>query len=252
VTRLRSQRVARGAGLAARCGGAVAIAFCALALVASASATSYPPDPSTNFALGALPRTCESAPRGGACEHAVIGALDAARARLGLGRYLLPANFVTLAPARQWLILCNLDRIAYRLRPIHGLVLPLDKVAKQGALAHADPDPGPLLRSLTDQQTIGFASNWAGGQQNALIAYFGWMYDDGPGSPNVDCRSAGDAGCWGHRHDILSFPDPGSVAMGAAAVAGSSYALTIVYTQTPPWPFAFTWAQAKRDGAGAS
>ena len=231
---------------------AAVVVACALAFAAaSAGASAYPPDPSANIAFGPLPGACERSPRRAACEHGAIRALDAARAKLGLGRYLLPADFVSLVPARQWLILSNLDRIAYRLRPVHGLAPALDKVAKQGALAHADPDPGPLLQSLPNQQTLGFASNWAGGQQNALIAYFGWMYDDGPGGPNIDCRAAGEEGCWGHRHDILAFGQGGSLTMGAAAVPGASYALTIVDTARPPWPYAYTWAQAKRDGAGS-
>jgi hypothetical protein len=229
---------------------AAAVATCALAFAAaSAGASAYPPDPSANISFGPMPGACESSPRGGACEHGAIRALDAARARLGLGRYRLPADFVSLVPARQWLILSNLDRIAYRLRPVHGLARPLDAVARQAALAHADPDPSTLLRSLPNDRTLGFASNWAGGQQNALIAYFGWMYDDGPGGPNIDCPATGAAGCWGHRHDILGFAQGGSLTMGAAAVAGSSYALTIVDTERPPWPYAYTWAQAKRDGA---
>ena len=30
------------------------------------------------------------------------------------------------------------------------------------------------------------------------------MYDDGPGSPNVDCQGGNTSGCWGHRDDILA------------------------------------------------
>jgi hypothetical protein len=230
---------------------AAAIVVCVLASGA-ASAPAHPPDPPANIALGPLPGACARAPRGAACEQGAIHALDRARARLGLGPYVLPADFVTLAPARQWLILANLDRLAYRLRPIPGLVPALDRVARQGAQEHADPDPWPLLRALPDQSTIGFTSNWAGGQPNALVAYYGWMYDDGYGGENLDCTTPQAAGCWGHRHDILAFPSGGVLAMGAATVASSnSYALTIVNTQRPPWPFGYTWAQAQRDGAGS-
>jgi len=228
-----------------------AIVACALALGA-AGAAANPPDPAANIPIGPFPGACEQSPRGPVCEHSAIHALDAARAKLGLRPYLLPADFVTLAPARQWLILANLDRLAYHLRAIPGLAVALDRVARQGALAHADPDPGPLLSSLPDQSTIGFASNWAGGQPNALIAYYGWMYDDGYGGQNLDCSTPHAAGCWGHRHDILAFPSGGVIAMGAAAIAGSdSYALTIVNTAREPWPFGYTWAQAERAGAGS-
>jgi hypothetical protein len=228
-----------------------AVAFAVGALALASGAAAVPMDPAANIALGPLPRSCERAPHGAACEHASIRALDAARAKLGLGSYLLPADFVTLVPARQWLILSNLDRISYRLKPIAGLALPLDKVAKQGALSHSDPDPGPLLSSLHNQSTLGFASNWAGGQPNALVAYYGWMYDDGPGGPNIDCSSPGAAGCWGHRHDILAFAQGGALAMGAAAVSrANSYALTIVETERPAWHYGYTWVQARADGAG--
>jgi hypothetical protein len=229
-----------------------ALAACALA-AGVASAQGLPPDPAANISLGRMPAACERAPSGPVCENGAIRSLDAARAKLGLPRYLLPADFVTLKPARQWLILCNLDRVAYRLRPVRGLALPLDKVARAGALAHADPDPSALLRSLSGQSTLGFASNWAGGQPNALVAYFGWMYDDGYGGPNVDCSSPSAPGCWGHRHDILAFSEGGALTMGAATVrAERSYALTIVETSRAPWPYAYTWAQAKRDGADSA
>jgi hypothetical protein len=226
-----------------------AVAACAFAFTV-ASAQALPPDPSSNIPLGRLPAACERAPTGRACENGAVRSLDAARAKIGLGRYLLPADFVTLKPARQWLILSNLDRIAYHLPPIHGLALPLDKVARAGALAQADPDPSALLRSLSGQSMLGFASKWAGGQQNALVAYFGWMYDDGYPGPNRDCSSPSAAGCWGHRHDVLAFAQGGALTMGAAVAGGRSYALTIVETSRAPWPYAYTWTQAKRDGAG--
>jgi hypothetical protein len=176
-------------------------------------------------------------------------ALDAARAKLGLGPYLLPRGFMGLLPARQWLVLSNLDRRAYGLHPILGLVRGLDAVARQGAEANADPNPSEYISSV-HAPALGFASNWAGGQQNALIAYYGWMYDDGYGSPNLDCRSPSDQGCWGHRHDILAFRGIPAVVMGAGSVAGRSWALTVVATQRPFFHLSYSWAQAVAKGAG--
>ncbi len=145
-----------------------------------------------------------------------------------------------MPPPHQWLILANLDRATYSLPPIAGTATVLNHVARQGAVARADPNPWPLLQALHDQATIGYGSNWAGGQANALLAYYGWMYDDGLGGGNLDCRAPADPGCWGHRHNILAFPRAASLTMGAAAVSGtSSYALTIVETSTPPWPYAY-------------
>jgi hypothetical protein len=224
---------------------AVATAFALLAVSASGA-----PDPSANIALGPLPVSCSRAPTGGICEAASVARLDAGRAKLGLGPYLLPRDFDTLLPVRQWLILANLDRIAYSLAPIRGVSVALDVIAKQGAEARRDPDPRPVLEKLSGQTQIGFASNWAGGAPNGPVAYFSWMYDDGYGSGNIDCTSRTSPGCWGHRHTILAFGAGGTLTMGGAAVpAERSFALTIVETSTAAWPYSYTWAAAKADGA---
>jgi len=223
----------------------------ALGLLAGGTALAAPPNPSANIPLGPLPPACRSAPRGAVCENAAIAALDSARARMGLGPYRLPSGFVSLAPGRQWLVLANLDRLAYSLRPIPGLSRRLDTVARQGAQEGRDPDS--LLLTLHGAGSYGFTSNWAGGQANGLYAYYGWMYDDGYGSPNVDCTTPTAAGCWGHRRDILAFPSGGVLTMGAAVVRSrASYALTIVDTPTAVWPYGYTWAQAQAHGAGRS
>jgi len=241
-----------GAALAPARAFGLAAALVAL-LVAPATVAAAPPDPSANIAFGPVPNACYSAPTGAACETASVGRLDAARAMLRLGPYRLPRDFLSLIPARQWLVLANLDRIAYSLPPIRGLSPTLDAVAKQGAQAREDPNPWPLLSALHGQLRIGFSSNWAGGQPNGLIAYYGWMYDDGYGSGNIDCSSPSAAGCWGHRHDILAFTAGGTLSMGAAAPAGrASYALTIVETSTPVWRYSYTWAQAKAVGAAGA
>ena len=176
------------------------------------------------------------------CERAVVAALDHARHRMGLGAYRLPARFIAMAPARQWLILANLDRIAYSLPTIAGTAAALDAVARQGAAGRVDPNPWPLLSALQGQAEIGYASNWAGGQPNALLAYYFWMYDDGYGSGNIDCPTPTASGCWGHRHDVLAFPQAAALTMGAAALGrAQSYALTIVETSTPVWPYVYRW-----------
>jgi hypothetical protein len=233
--------------------GALALPMCTLAVLAALAQSAWgAPNPPGDIRLSALPRACERAPTGAACEAASVRALDAARAKLALGPYLLPADFLRLAPARQWLILANLDRAAYSLRPITGLSATLNAIARRGAAARADPDPWPLLMSLHGQSQIGFASNWAGGQPNALVAYYGWMYDDGYGSGNLDCRTPSAPGCWGHRQNILAFSHAASLSMGAAAIRGAvSYALTVVESSRTAWPYSYTWAAAMADGAGA-
>jgi hypothetical protein len=227
----------------------LAVAFAA-PLATAASGAGAPADPPADIPLGPLPGACSGAPTGAVCENASIARLDAAHAKLGLGPYRLPSDFDSLLPPRQLLILANLDRTAYRLHPIGGLSLTLDAVAKQGALARRDPDPGPQLLGVPGQ--VGYASNWAGGAPNAPVAYFEWMYDDGYGSGNLDCTSPSAAGCWGHRHTILAFGGARTLTMGAAVVVGeASYTLTVVATEQPIFHYSYTWAQARADGAGA-
>jgi len=241
----------RLAGCAGRVGRLALVAAALAASAAPAAAVTATADPATNLPVGEFPHTCSAAPSGVSCETAAIARLDAGRAKLGLGPYRLPGGFIAQRPERQLLILANLDRIAYSLRPIAGLSLTLDAVARQGALARQDPNPEPTLAALRGQNRLGFASNWAGGAPNALVAYFVWMYDDGYGSGNLDCTSPSAAGCWGHRHTILAFAAGPALTMGAAAVpAEQSYALTVVVTSTPPWPYSYTWGAAKADGAG--
>jgi hypothetical protein len=224
---------------------ALAVLAAVTALAAAAvreSVASAAPNPTSNIPIGQLPSACAGSPAGPACENAVVAALDAARHDLGLAAYRLPAGFVGMPAPHQWLILANLDRAAYSLPAIAGTAAALNHVARAGAVAHQDPDPWPLLQSLQGQRLIGFSSNWAGGQPNALVAYYGWMYDDGYGSGNLDCRSPADSGCWGHRQDILAFAHAPALTMGAAALTrAATYALTIVETSTPPWPYAYRW-----------
>jgi hypothetical protein len=251
---------ASGRRVARACAWLAVAAACIAAPLASplaagavgAGATAAAPNPAANIPIGPLPQSCDRAPTGAACEGVAIARLNSARAKLGLGPYLLPKGFVALSPARQWLILANLDRIAYARRPIRGLTLQLDASARQGAQAREDPDPSSLVSGLPGQSQIAFASNWAGGQGNALLAYYGWMYDDGYGSVNLDCSSPTAPGCWGHRQDVLAFPSGPALSMGGAAIVHGepSYAMTIVATSTPPWPYSYTWAKARADGAG--
>jgi hypothetical protein len=253
--RLPSTGVSRSTSAAARTSGARRAPARAPAPppppAAPPASASSPTDPGADIPLGPLPRACSPAPTGSACETAAIGRLDAARAKLGLGPYRLGANFVALAPPRQLLILANLDRIAYSRTAIRGLSLTLDAIAKQGAREREDPNPWPVVVGLPGQTQIGFASNWAGGAPNAPVAYYEWMYDDGYGSGNLDCSSPSAPGCWGHRRTVLAFAKAPMLTMGAAVVPSkSSYALTIVETSKPAWPYSYTWAQAMADGAG--
>ena len=236
---------------------ACAVAACAAgpgAAPAGAAAGRVPPTPRANVALGPLPAACDAKPRSAACEDGVVRALDRARAKLRLGPYRLPRDFTRLAPARQWLILVNLDRIAYRLAPVAGLLPALDRAAARGAAGKFDPAPPPGLFAGRPRWT--YASSWASDFPDALLAYYFWVYADGFPGGNVDCRQPRDAGCWAHRRNVLLRAAPGmTLSMGAAQVrhadGGLGFALLIAGWDPPaPLAYAYTWARAVADGAG--
>lgn len=206
-------------------------------------------DPSSNFSVGPLPSACQASPTGTVCIAASVNYLDQARASLGQPPYALPADFASLSPAQQALILTNSDRVLYSLPPITGLTDALDQDASAGAVSDSDPQP-----STSDW--YGYTANASWGDANMVLAYEGWMYDDGPGSDNVDCTPSDPSGCWGHRHDILWQFGPGALAMGAAAGSdsGGNPSYTMLLMQGSPAydpSYTYTWAQALADGAGS-
>jgi hypothetical protein len=221
-------------------------------LAPGALGASMPPDPAANIAIppASLPGACATTPTGSACELAVVIDLNAARAQIGLGPYVLPAGFVSLPPTTQLFILTNLDRVAYGILPVVGLSSTIAATAAHGVLTDSDPGspPGLLARG-------GWSSNWAGGFQNALLAYYDWVYNDGYGSTNLDCPTPTSAGCWGHRNDIIDAEDSGAAAMGDAvgqdAAGTSGYAMEIVGTPGM-LRYTYTWSQALAAGAGGS
>jgi hypothetical protein len=207
-------------------------------------------DPSSNYSVGSLPQACESDPTGAVCMSASISYLNQARSRLGQPAYALPSNFDSLSPPQQVLVLTNLDRTLYNLPPMTGLTDALDQDAAAGIASDSDPQP-----STSDW--YGYTSNAAWGNENVVLAYEGWMYDDGPGSGNVDCTSSDPSGCWGHRHDILWQFGPGALAMGAAAgtddSGNTSYTMLLMQGSPTYKPaYTYSWSQAVANGAGGS
>ena len=227
----------------------------AAALLACAASAAAAPNPATNITPGPLPRACTNAPQSARCIAGVMTVLDRARAVIGLGPYNVPTDFAALPGADQLLILSNLDRIAYGLTPISGLVPALNTVAASGVSADTDPDPSAALSAVA---SFSWVSNWAGDYPNAPEAYYAWMYYDGWSgrqTSNLDCTSATASGCWGHRQDVLAFSDPGIVSMGAYvgrdAHGQVGYAMTLVWTPSSTWTnYTYTWVSAQADGAG--
>ena len=230
-----------------------AVLLLAMSAVGVAGAAAAAPNPASNIPLGALPPSCSEAPLSTSCESSVVGYLNAAHQDLGLSPYQLPSSFLALSPARQVLVLSDLDRSAYGISPVFGLNDTLDGAAAEGVTNNGDPR---APSQLTPGGTIfGWGSNWAGGFANVLVAYYLWMYDDGYGSPNRDCSSPAAPGCWGHRQNVLlsfgSAPS-GWISMGAAAGSYPShagYAMLVVYTRERP-AYSYTWATAIAEGAG--
>lgn len=140
------------------------------------------------------------------CNQEALSAIDAARAaEEGLGPLVLPAGFASLSVVTQIVVVTNAERISRHLPALLGPNGSYDALAGQGAQRKEDPS-GPSGAT--------WASNLASGYRTPLQADYEWMYDDGPGGTNVDCKSAGQPGCWGHRDNILS-SWPGLI--GAAA-----------------------------------
>lgn len=232
-----------------------AIAVCATALLTTGPAYAFGPvgtDPTSNF--GAIPESCYGDGTSSACQQASIQELDQARAQLGQPPYQLPTNFTSLNPAEQAFVLTNLDRLLYNLPAVPGLTNALDQDAAAGVQADDDPQ-------ASDPAIQAYTANWGGGYPNMILSYEAWMYDDGPGSNNLDCTSTDTTGCWGHRHDILwDFSGSGldgPLAMGAASGIDPSgtpgYAMLIGQGDSSYQPsYVYTWSEAVASGAGAS
>jgi hypothetical protein len=171
-------------------------------------------DPLTNRSLSpATLWNCQVNPGGAACVRPVLDAINRAHAAEGARAMKLPSNFAALSQAQQLFVIANLERTDRGLTAAIGLSRGLDQNALTAARANQDPIPNPFYGNA-------YGSNWAGGIGSPLAVDFLWMYDDGPGSFNIDCRSAQAAGCWGHRHNVL-YPYQAPVVMGAAAVGTS-------------------------------
>lgn len=232
------------------------IGLVVLLLAAPAAAQAEAPIPSRNLEEGALPGYCFRADPPAPCATADIYYLDQARAAMGLPPYALPANFLTMTPEQQLLILTNLDRIAYSLPPVEGLNGGLDGAATAGA--QHDRDPTVSAADL-DAPLGQWASNWAVGFHSTAAAYFFWMYADGYGGGNYDCPTPTASGCWGHRRNILFSTAPGYSApvysMGAGATrdtrGGPTWGMAIAASEGPP-TYYYTWAQAVAEGAGTN
>jgi hypothetical protein len=182
-----------------------------------------------------------------ACISAVLDAINHAHALEGIRPMVLPAGFAQLSVPEQLFVVVNLERSDRGLPVFNGLTAGLDADAQRGANRAKDPpDPGSAY-VLDDAE-------WAGGSSNGLDAVYGWVYDDGYDSGNLDCLRRGAAGCWGHRKGILDdFGSGPNLVMGAAIDTtgdrhsgddgGTSMALTLAVASAPAHTLLYTWNQ---------
>jgi hypothetical protein len=110
---------------------------------------------------------------------------------------------------------------------------------------------GALLSLLGIRE---YASIWAG-DFGPLASDYDWMYNDGyagSGSINIDCRTPGESGCWGHRNAILGLFSGLShliAGAGSSSATGSSLAEVLAGTSTRAPSYTYTWTDALAHGA---
>ena len=193
--------------------------------------------PSPDFLETCSPTAYDQSPE---CLLAVQAAINNARIASGLPAMVLPTNWASLTAAEQLLVATNLERTVRGLPPLSSMASDLDLAAAEGAAAGKDPvvPPGFVWTRVS--------SNWAGWLGNPLEAIYYWMYDDGLGSPNIDCSSSSLGGCWEHRQNVLDplacDPCVMGAAFGTTAQGAASLAELIVDTDGSP-ATDFTWAE---------
>jgi hypothetical protein len=194
-----------------------------------------------------------------ACNAKILLAIDNARASEPIGPlHFSLQRFLRLSVVEQLFTIADMERVSRGEPPIGALTAGLDQVAAAGAAAGRDPVPtGTVIPG--GSQVRAWGSNWADGTVSALGADDGWMYDDGYGSTNYDCRSPHAAGCWGHRDNVLGLwssyltgctPSRSHLVMGAAQAKTTRFATSfaeIFLASCGPAPtgVVYTWARAE-------
>ena len=202
----------------ARRAAAISSVLAVAPFVATVSPAQAATNPGTNWQPSAQSDSACMQP-GLQCDIAVLADINAARAAEGVGPMVLPTNYENLSLPQQILVVTNLERTGRGLVPASGLSASLDTIATAAAVAGVDPNPPSFNGDA-------LASNWAGGIESPLLVDFYWMYDDGPGSPNIDCSSPSDPGCWVHRDNIL-YPFDAPLAFGAAELTSGSSSASV-------------------------
>jgi hypothetical protein len=186
------------------------------------------------------------------CTTKAVAAINRARAQEHVRPMMLPDNFTKLSYAEQTFVVTDLERVDRGLPPFRGITARLNQTAKQAATAQVDP--APAYSAVGQFVVLDYQSNWTS-NFGPLAADYGWMYDDGYGSYNVDCGSPTASGCWAHRDVILTAYDrPGLISGVGSDKQGGLVSIAQLFVagkgQNPT--FTYTWREALRHGAGGS
>ncbi|MDQ1683756.1 MAG: hypothetical protein QOC82_493 [Frankiaceae bacterium] len=236
---------------------AVAVAASGLSVTLAFPAAAAIADPVANVSPSPdyWPTCTSYGPSSAACTTAVVAAINHARSLEGVGPMQLPTGFASMTTAEQAFVVSNLERVDRGLQPAAGMVATLDSSA-QTAASH-DADPTLSSWTIGSFNANRWGSNWAG-DLNALAADYDWMYADGwgtNGSFNMDCTGPGAAGCWGHRHNILSSYGGEELITGTGSVAQSQWTsiAQIFVAGSGAYPaFVLSWASVMSQSAAAA
>jgi hypothetical protein len=206
--------------------------------------------------------SCRAGDDSSTCNQLALTATGRARQSLEKmgGMSLSLSAYDKLTPAQQLFVVVNLERTERGLTPAVMLSKSLNAVAQAGAQAGRDPAMASVPRHMRGGARLAYAgANWSGGWINPLGADYAWMYDDGPGGTNLDCRTGSSTWCWGHRDIVLTslsqascHGGQGELVMGAghasrAAGYGESDTVLLAGVCGPvPSDATFTWAKAKK------
>jgi hypothetical protein len=223
---------------------AVATAQAAGGLPAGHPPHNIPPNPSYDAACA---HERYNSPK---CITKAIAAIDHARSLEHVRPMILPDNFTTLTYAEQTFVATNLERVGRGLRPFRGITARLNQTAQKAAVA--DADPAPAYGAIGEFTVMNYQSNWTS-NFGPLAGDYGWMYDDGYGSYNIDCPSPSSSGCWAHRDIILTrYTGQTSLISGVGSDKQNgllSIAQLFVAGKGQHPTFTYTWRQALRHGA---
>jgi len=186
-------------GLAGRVRGAAAAPKAAHRARAPHKIANTPPNP--NFTIDGK---CNGANNDStSCNTNILAAITNARKVEGMKAMGFSlAGYLKLTLNERIFAATNLERIERRLPPLEAITSQLNRLAYAAAVIGADP-------TFSNHNLNGGASvvawggNYALGFTNSLGSDYGWMYWDGPGSPNGDCKVSGDPACYAHRKNIL-------------------------------------------------